>query len=39
MTIQEAIEVRHSVSAYKNELLAEDAVMKLEEQIAVLNCK
>ena len=37
MTLQEAIEARHSVRAYKNEPLAEDVVKVLEEQIAVLN--
>ena len=37
MTLQEAIEARHSVRAYKNEPLAEDAVKALEEQIAILN--
>ena len=39
MTIQEAIEARHSVRAYKNEPLAEDVVKVLEEQIAILNQK
>ncbi|SDH23045.1 hypothetical protein SAMN04487901_12026 [Prevotella communis] len=33
MTLQEAIEARHSVRAYKNEPLADDAVKILEEQI------
>ena len=37
MTLQEAIEARHSVRAYKNEPLADDAVKRLEEQIAILN--
>lgn len=37
MTLQEAIEARHSVRAYKNEPLADDAVKILEEQIAILN--
>ena len=37
MTIQEAIEARHSVRAYKELPLAEDAVKVLEEQIAALN--
>ena len=37
MTLQEAIEARHSVRAYKNEPLAEDAVKALEKQIAILN--
>jgi hypothetical protein len=35
--LQEAIEARHSVRAYKNEHLAEDVVKALEEQITVLN--
>ena len=37
MTIQEAIEARHSVRAYKEQPLDEDAVKVLEEQIAALN--
>ena len=37
MTLQEAIEARHSVRAYKEKPLAEDVVKVLEEQIAVLN--
>ena len=37
MTLQEAIEARHSVRAYKNEPLADDVVKALEELIAVLN--
>lgn len=37
MTLQEAIEVRHSVRAYKNELLAEDVAKRLEEEIAEVN--
>ena len=37
MTLQEAIEARHSVRAYKEQPLAEDVVKVLEEQIAVLN--
>ena len=37
MTLQEAIEARHSVRAYKEQSLAEDVVKVLEEQIAVLN--
>ncbi len=37
MTLQEAIEVRHSVRAYKNEPLAEDVAKRLEEEIAKLN--
>ena len=39
MTLQEAIEVRHSVRAYKNEPLAEDASRRLEEEIAEVNPK
>ena len=37
MTIQEAIQARHSVRAYKNQPLADDVVKELEEQIVVLN--
>ena len=37
MTLQEAIEARHSVRAYKELPLAEDVVKVLEEQIALLN--
>ena len=37
MTLQEAIEARHSVRAYKNEPLTEDVVKVLEEQIVLLN--
>ena len=37
MTLQEAIEARHSVRAYKNQSLTEDVVTVLEEQIAILN--
>ena len=37
MTLQEAIEARHSVRAFKEQPLAEDVVKVLEEQIAVLN--
>ena len=37
MTLQEAMEARHSVRAYKNEPLAEDACRRLEEEIAVVN--
>ena len=37
MTLQEAIEARHSVRAYKEQPLAEDIVKVLEEQIANLN--
>ena len=37
MTLQEAIEARHSVRAYKNQPLTEEIVNKLEEKIAELN--
>ena len=37
MTIQEAIEARHSVRAYKKEPLTEETVKALEEKIAELN--
>lgn len=37
MTIQEAIEARHSVRAYKNQPLTENIVKVLEEQIVALN--
>ena len=37
MTLEEAIEARHSVRAYKEQPLAENAVKVLEEKIAVLN--
>ena len=37
MTIQEAIEARHSVRAYKEQPLTEEIVRVLEEQIADLN--
>ncbi len=37
MTLQEAIEARHSVRAYKDEPLAEGVVKVMQEQIAVLN--
>jgi nitroreductase len=37
MTLQEAIEARHSVRAYKNEPLTEDVVKVLKEQIVLLN--
>ena len=37
MTIQEAIEARHSVRAYKDQPLSVEIVKVLEEQIAVLN--
>ncbi len=37
MTLEEAIEARHSVRAYKEQPLAENVVKVLEEKIAVLN--
>ena len=37
MTLQEAIEVRHSVRAYKEQPLAEDVARRLEEEIAEVN--
>ena len=37
MTLQEAIEVRHSVRAYKDQPLAEDVARRLEEEIAKVN--
>ena len=37
MTLQEAIEARHSVRAYKEQPLTEDVVKVLEEQIADFN--
>ena len=37
MTLQEAIEARHSVRAFKEQPLAEDVVKELEEQMANLN--
>lgn len=37
MTLQEAIEARHSVRAYKDQPLAEDVVKRLEEEIAEVN--
>ena len=39
MTIQEAIEARHSVRAYKDQPLTEEVVIRLEEEIAVVNQK
>lgn len=39
MTIQEAIEARHSVRAYKEEPLTEIVVKALEEKIGSLNCE
>ena len=37
MTLQEAIEARHSVRAYKNQPLAEDVASILEQKIAAVN--
>jgi len=37
MTIQEAIEARHSVRAYKNQSLSEEIVKVLEDEIVKLN--
>ena len=37
MTLQEAIEARHSVRAYKEQPWAEDVVKRLEEEIAEVN--
>ena len=37
MTLLEAIKARHSVRAYKNQPLAEEAVRALQKQIAILN--
>ena len=37
MTIQEAIEARHSVRAYKDQPLTEEVVNVLNEKIAELN--
>ena len=37
MTLQEAIELRHSVRAYKEQPLTEDVVKVLKERIADLN--
>ena len=39
MTIQETIEARHSVRAYKDQPLTEDVARRLEEEIAVVNQK
>ncbi len=39
MTIQEAIDARHSVRAYKDQPLTEDVAKRLEEEIAVVNQK
>ena len=37
MTLQEAIEARHSVRAYRLQPLAEDASRRIEEEIAEVN--
>ncbi len=37
MTLLEAIKARHSVRAYKNQPLADEAVMALKDRIAILN--
>ena len=37
MTIQEAIEARHSVRAYKDQPLSEDVVKVLEDEVAIIN--
>ncbi len=37
MTLQEAIQARHSVRAYKEQPLAEEVIKTLNEQIAALN--
>ena len=39
MTIQEAIEARHSVRAFKKQTLTDDIVKMLEEKITELNIK
>ena len=39
MTIQEAIEARHSVRAYKDQPLTKEVYKRLEEEIAVVNQK
>ena len=39
MTLQEAIEARHSVRAYKNDPLAENLAKRLKEEIAEVNHK
>ena len=39
MTLQEAIEARHSVRAYKNQPLAEEVARRLEKEIAEVNHK
>ncbi len=37
MTLQEAIDARHSVRAYKDQPLADDVVKALEERISDIN--
>ena len=37
MTLQEAIEARHSVRAYKDQPLSEDIVKVLEDEVAIIN--
>ncbi|MBQ7553496.1 MAG: hypothetical protein IJT46_03955 [Bacteroidaceae bacterium] len=37
MTIQEAIEARHSVRAYKDQPLSEEIVKLLEDELVKLN--
>ncbi len=37
MTVQEAIEARHSVRAYKDQPLSEEIVKVLEDEIVKLN--
>ena len=37
MTLQEAIEARHSVRAYKDQPLSEDVVKVLEDEVAIIN--
>ena len=39
ITLQEAIEARHSVRAYKDQPMSEELVQRLEEEIAVVNQK
>lgn len=39
MTIQQAIAVRHSVRAYKEQPLTDEIVKRLEDEITVCNCQ
>ena len=39
MTLQEAIEARHSVRAYKDQPLSEEIVKMLKDEIVKLNIK